>query len=266
MSKISETVHGIHHLDAMSSQDTWLNSLHPLAKLLTTILYIGTVVSFHKYNLIGLAGMSIYLIVLMLIGEISLNQSVKQVKVVLLLVCAVGIANPFLDRTEVIKLGNVAITGGMISMVTLMMKGIFSVLASYLLIMTTSIENICYALRIMHMPKIIVTIILLIYRYIIVMLKEAERISIAYSLRAPNQKGLHYKAWGSFIGQLLLRSVDRAQEVYESMTLRGFTGEFFHVGSCKLDVKSMIYLLLWIWIIILLRIFPIFQLVGNLFT
>ena len=48
----------------------------------------------------------------------------------------------------------------------------------------------------------------------------------AYSLRAPNQKGIHISAWGSFLGQLLLRSMDRAQELYYSMLLRGFRGEF----------------------------------------
>ena len=80
-------------------------------------------------------------------------------------------------------------------MATLMLKGVFAVLASYLLILTTSMESICYALRLLHVPKIMVTMVLLIYRYVIVLLKEAERISQAYSLRAPAQKGIHYRAW-----------------------------------------------------------------------
>ena len=42
----------------------------------------------------------------------------------------------------------------------------------------------------------------------------------AYALRAPGEKGIHFRAWGSLLGQLLLRSVDRAQLVYESMLLR----------------------------------------------
>ena len=40
------------------------------------------------------------------------------------------------------------------------------------------------------------------------------------------QKGIHISVWGSFLGQLLLRSMDRAQALYESMELRGFCGEF----------------------------------------
>ena len=67
---------------------------------------------------------------------------------------------------------------------------------------------------------------MLVYRYIIVLLKETERMTDAYMLRSPGQKGLHYKVWGTMVGQLLLRSMDRAQIVYDSMRLRGYCGEF----------------------------------------
>ena len=63
---------------------------------------------------------------------------------------------------------------------------------------------------------------MLVYRYIIVLLKEIERMTDAYSLRAPGQTGLHYKVWGTMVGQLLLRSMDRAEELCRSMELRGF--------------------------------------------
>ena len=70
------------------------------------------------------------------------------------------------------------------------------------------------------------TVILLIDRYIYILGQEAERIMTAYKLRAPSQKGIHYKAWGPLVGQWLIRSMERAQIVYESMTLRGYQGEF----------------------------------------
>ena len=64
------------------------------------------------------------------------------------------------------------------------------------------------------------------YRYVTVLLEEVNRITQAYSLRAPNQKGIHYKVWGTLTGQVLLRSMDRANAVYESMLLRGYDGSF----------------------------------------
>jgi cobalt/nickel transport system permease protein len=185
------------------------------------------------------------------------------------MVCLVGIANPLIDRSIWMKIGDFAITGGMISMVTLVFKGVFALVASYLLIATTSIESICYALRLLHVPRLIVTVIMLIYRYIILFMKEVERISLAYSLRAPKQKGIHYKAWGSLLGQMLLRSIDRADIVYESMTIRGFKGEFYlressNQGLAK-NITSVLYVICAGSFITVFRLVPIFELVGRLF-
>lgn len=55
--------------------------------------------------------------------------------------------------------------------------------------------------------------------------RDAEVVQ-AYELRAPGQKGIHFKVWGSLMGQMLLRSMDRAEVIYESMCLRGFDGVF----------------------------------------
>ncbi len=127
----------------------------------------------------------------------------------------------------------------------LIVKGCYSVFASYLLIATTTVEQICYALRRLHLPAIFVTQILLTYRYVSVLLSEANRMMQAYSLRAPRQKGIHFKAWGSFVGQLLLRSMDRAGAVYESMALRGYQGEFRYAVKGRCGWKDYVYLLGW---------------------
>ncbi len=265
MPNINGAVHGIHHMDSMASKDKWINNIHPLGKMIMTITYILVVISFDKYNVTGLASMSVYLFLLFIIADIPFWLSLKHLKPILFLVCLLGIFNPIFDTQEYMKLGNIIITSGMISMITLIFKGIFSVMASYLFISTTSIEKICYALRKLHIPKGIVTMILLIYRYIIVLLKEVERMSIAYKLRAPKQHGIAIKAWGSFVGQLLLRSIDRAENVYESMLLRGYDGEFIYKNESKSVVESIVFTIIMITMIIIFRIIPIFELVGEIF-
>lgn len=264
MSKINDAIHDMHYMDSMSAKGKWINQIHPLAKLIVTISYILAVVSFDKYNVVGLAGMSIYLLSIIILADIPILQSIKRIKVVLIFACIVGIANPLIDRTQMGHIGEIIITGGMLSMISLMMKGIFAVVASYILIVTTSIEKICYALRLIHVPKELVTLILLIYRYVIVLLKEVQRISDAYQLRAPKQKGIHVKAWGSLTGQLLLRSIDRAQVVYESMTIRGYNGEFSAGEKKEPKLKSIFYCILWIGIILILREIPLFKIVGDI--
>ena len=150
-------------------------------------------------------------------------------------------------------------------MLTLVIKGILSVLASYLLIATTTIEKICYALRIIHVPSIIVTQIMLMYRYISMLIGEAERITKAYSLRAPGQKGIHFKVWGSLAGQLLLRSIDKAETVYDSMCLRGFNGEFYYSENQKFAMSDIIYFVVWIIILLIFRFVTIVRAAGYFF-
>ena len=116
-----------------------------------------------------------------------------------------------------------------------------------------------------HMPNILITVVMLIYRYIIVFLKEVQRIWVAYQMRAPKQKGVHYKVWGSLIGSLMLRSIDRAQVVYESMELRGFNPDTFFVKKEKVDKKSWVYFCLMLALLIILRFVPIFEIIGGIF-
>ncbi len=252
MGRISDAITDLHKMDMEAGKEGWLQGVHPLPKLSVTLLFIALTVSFGKYDLSGLLKMGIYLIVLFVIGDLSVRLLLKRMKLVLVFICLMGIANPFFDREAVFSAGAFVVTGGMISAVTLMLKGIFAVSASYLLMVTTSMEDICYALRKLHIPKMFVTILMLVYRYIIVSLKEMERMTDAYMLRAPGQKGISYKAWGTFVGQLLLRSMDRAQTVYDSMRLRGYNGEFYL--RCKKHAGGSDYLYVVAWSAVLLCI------------
>ena len=260
MNRLKQARYEFVQIEQESQYNRWMNRLHPLIKFLLTIFYIVLVVSYPRYDIFGLLGMILYPIVLFMIGEIPFLKCIKRQKAAFFLILAVGIWNPLFDRTVLAEVGTVQITGGMISMLTLMLKGMFSVLVVYLFVVTTSIEKICYAMRLLHIPKVIVTVILLIYRYLTLLLSEAQQMMEAYALRAPKQKGLHYKVWGSLIGQFLLRSIDRASEVYESMCLRGYCGEFEYEKEEKIQCRDWIYFVFWVVALILLKAVPIFKL------
>ena len=264
MSKIGGAIREIHRIDESASKNQWMNRIHPLVKLLVTVSYIAVVVSFQKYDIAGLAGMVIYPVAGFILSELSFWESVKRLRLVLPFICFLGILNPIFDKNYVLIAG-MQISAGILSMITLILKGLFSVLASYLLIATTSIDKICYALRLLHIPKAMVTQFMLTYRYITVLLEEVNRITQAYSLRAPKQKGIHFKVWGSLTGQLLLRSMDRANEVYESMLLRGYNEYYGYMKErISIRAKDMVYLLFWIGIIAVFRIYPVIMIIGNL--
>ena len=88
----------------------------------------------------------------------------------------------------------------------------------------------------------------------------------AYSLRAPQQKGVHRSAWGSLAGQLILRTFDRGQRIYEAMCLRGFTGEYNTGGFKEIRVGDLAYLAGWVLFFAVARIYNIPMLLGSLIT
>ncbi|MCR5667843.1 MAG: cobalt ECF transporter T component CbiQ [Lachnospiraceae bacterium] len=262
MSKIQNNLREVKKLNELQQREGILNGLHPVVKLVTTILYILVLVSFPKYQVVPCFVMCIYLILLFSLGDLSIRDGIRRMKLILPLVCVVGIFNPSFDHTPITRVGGYVLTGGMLSMLSLMMKGIYAVLASYLLIATTSIEDICYALRCFHVPKILVTVILLIDRYFFILGEEAGRMMDAYKLRAPKQNGIHYKAWGPLVGQWLLRSMDRAEMVYESMSLRGFQGEFRYGKRRHFQWRDFVYLMAWVMVFWLLRFTNILEWIG----
>jgi len=221
MSKINKAIYTINHIDELNSRDRWMNNVHPLVKFFVVIFYIAFTMNTDKYNINRIIMLAAVPIVLFILADLSSKDAFIRLRVVLPIVILVGVTNIFTDR-ETFTIGEYAVRAGVISMITITLKGIYAVIISYVFIATTSIEKFCEGLRQIFVPKLIITLIMLTYRYIGLLLEEADRVTTAYSLRAPGQKGVHFKVWGSLAGQMLLRTMDRAEEIYESMKLRGY--------------------------------------------
>lgn len=267
MNNTRQAAKDIHISDNAGSSKDKEDGIYPVARLIVVFIYILLVVSFPVhgfYGLSGLAGMFLYLLANIIWYQVSIKALLRRIFPVFLLTVLAGSAGLIMDREIYFLYGQIPITYGMLSMAALILKGVFCVTASYILSVTASIMQICHALYIMHVPGEIVMVIMLMHRYLIVLIKEAERMQQAYKLRAPGQKGLHFKVWGSFIGLLLLRSMDRAEEVYESMKLRGFCGVMQYSSFKGSKKASICYVLLWGIFLFILRVFPVFFIVGAI--
>ena len=243
MNKAEQALRELHEMDALAEACSPLHTLCPLAKLFSTILYIAAVVSFGKYDLAGLAPLLLWPVLLFQISGIPIGRCFYKLRFVLPLVLAVGLFNPLLDRAPCLTLGGVTVSGGVVSMVTLTGKGILCLMASFLLMATTRIDALCAALRRLRVPGLFLSLLLLTYRYVGVMTEEVAIMTDAYALRAPGQKGVAFRAWGSFLGQLLLRSMDRAEELYSSMLLRGFYEHFHYAEPDPCTARDAAYLI-----------------------
>ena len=228
MERIDRAIADFRSMDGEASEEGFLQNLHPLSKFFVTVFYLVILLSFHRYDLSGVILMGVYPVLMFTLGDIPVRPMWRRMALILIPVCLVGIANPFFD-TAPLSPARPAVTGGMVSMVTLLLKGLFAVAATYLLMVTTTMDGFCSALRKIRVPAVLVTVIMLLHRYVIVFLEEVSRMRNAYLMRAPGQKGIHFKVWGPMTGMMLLRSIDRSENVYQGMMLRGFSGGFGHV-------------------------------------
>jgi cobalt/nickel transport system permease protein len=232
MRTIAESLNNIRLLDELALQATFVHRLHPLAKLLTTLFFLVVTVSFSKYALSAMLPLIIYPVALMIAGDIPGAPLFKRILFISPLAIGLGIFNPFFDRAPLIILPWVQISGGWVSFVVILLKFVLTTLAALILVATTGITGIAAALRALRVPKIFVMQLILTYRYIALLLEEVARILLAYSLRSTYSRGVHFSAWGSLSGQLLIKTHLRAQRVYESMRCRGFAGEY-NTGRLK---------------------------------
>ncbi|MCM1282865.1 MAG: energy-coupling factor transporter transmembrane protein EcfT [Muribaculaceae bacterium] len=266
MNRLKRAIAVIHEMDLESMTRRRRSTLPDVARLLVTLGFLFTVVSFDRYDLFGLGALVVFLLVQSAWEDISLHRGIRRFRYALLLLVGVGIANPFLDRQVYMTLWNVQISGGVLTMCTLFLKGLFAVCACYFLIVQIGVDGLCHAMKSLHVPDVCITVVMLIYRYIIVFLKEIDRMQTAYQLRAPGQRGIQLRSWGAFLGNLLLRSMDRATAVYQCMELRGYDGSYVArtAGRAKSAHKGVIYVLCWWSLFLFLRKVPVFVLVGNL--
>ncbi len=265
MSDITNSIYNLSLLDELARKESPVHRLHPLVKLLTTVAYLTVVVSFDRYEIAGLLAYVFYPVIIFALAELPFIPIVKRILLVGPLIIGIGILNPLFDNHTVV-LGSIAVSRGWVAFFSIFIKGGLTVTAGVLLIATTGIDKLAAALRMLKVPRIFVLQLLLTYRYIYVLTEEVSRMVRAYSLRAPGQKGIHHDSWGSFLGQLLLRTFERAERVYESMILRGFSGEYGIGMNKKAGYRDFAFLMGWSAFFVIVRIYDIPALLGELFT
>ena len=140
----------------------------------------------------------------------------------LLPVVLVGAANPFFDREVVARICGVDVLGGWLSFAVLAVKGVFAFAVTWSLLRKIGVDGLTRAFASLRLPPSFGMAVLLMHRYLVMMVKETERMRDAYCLRSgKGVRSIAPSAWGPFVGLLLVRSMDRASNVQSAMELRG---------------------------------------------
>jgi cobalt/nickel transport system permease protein len=232
-------IHELYALERLSGSDTCIHRLHPLVKLTVSIVFIVTVVSFNRYALARLVPYIFYPMLLTALSETPYSMLVKRFLIALPFCLFAGISNVIFDNTAAFTIGGITISSGFISLVTILFKTYLCVMAVLILVSVTPFSKLTGAFRRLRTPGIFITMFEMTYRYIGVLLLEAYSMSVAYSLRSRNRKGVEMRDMGSFAGQLLIRSVDRADRVYNAMKCRGYSLQSIPQNNNRLTSKDI---------------------------
>ncbi len=241
MNKAVDTLFNLCHLEELARRDTWLNRLHPLSKLVVTFIYIIAVATAGNYALETVILYGIYPVVILTCFDLPLRPLAGKMIIPVLMATGIGMLNPFFDSNHIVIAGGYSISAGWISLLVLFLKSVMTIFAAIALVATTKIEEIAYALTCIKVPRVMTVQFLLMYRYITVLINEVDRVITAYSMRSGGKRSIDYRAWGSLIGQLFIRTSNRAVEIHEAMRLRGFDGHFHHGKDVGITSRDIAY-------------------------
>ena len=117
---------------------------------------------------------------------------------------------------------------GLLVATTLTMKSVTLVTLALTLLASAPLHvTLCAAGR-LGMPKLLVHLSLLTYRYVFLLLEELNRLRVALRVRGFRNamNGHAYRTVGQVTGTLLVRGSDRADRVANALRCRGFDGRF----------------------------------------
>lgn len=266
MAKIESSFLDIGYLDTLSFRTSPVQRLDPRSKLLTTLCYIVVVMSFDKYAISALLPFVFYPMALIAVGNLPAGYILKKILLAAPFAFFIGIFNPLLDRTVLVHIGSIGISGGWISFASIMIRFTFTVGSALILIATTGFNEVCLALERMGAPRSFAVQLLFLYRYIFVLTDEASRMVRARALRAFAGRGMGFRVYTHMIGQLLLRTLDRAQRIHLAMVCRGFDGEIRLARPLRIQWRDAAFFLGWSVFFVVMRLYNIPQLVGYAVT
>ncbi|GHU39236.1 hypothetical protein FACS1894105_13880 [Clostridia bacterium] len=211
MADFSRAARHISTLEEYAGGGSVIHRLPVPVKIFTVLAYIVAVVAVPVTRPEISAAFSSFFLIILPLSETPFAPLFKRSLIALPFAAFGAVWNIFLSDD------------GVLTFTSVIIKTFLVCFAALTLIATTPFDKIIRSLECMHLPKILCVQIAMMYRYLPVLLGEAGTMYTAYRMRNRSaKKGVRLKDAGVFLGQLILRSFDRAERVYQAMKSRGF--------------------------------------------
>ncbi|MBT3669578.1 MAG: cobalt ECF transporter T component CbiQ [Chloroflexi bacterium] len=237
-------------LDRYQRAESLIHQLDPRIKILLSMLFILSNVLLPDGAAIGFFLSWMLILLINIISKLQLSFILKRSFIALPFTLA-AITVIFTLPGETIaewEIGSWVLTAtdsGLLRFLSILVRSWLSVQVAILLTATTTFPDIAHSLRHLHFPKILISILSFMYRYLFVLSEEAQRLLKARAARAariPKEKARSFlwqaKVAGNMVGQLFVRSLERSERVYSAMQARGFRGQFLTLSPHHLRNKD----------------------------
>jgi cobalt/nickel transport system permease protein len=225
MTRVDDALSQFRTLDELAGRDTPAARLDPRVKLAATLAFVLVVASFKRHDLLRLAPLAAFPVCLAALGDVGLMPLLRRLVLAAPFVLAVAAVEPFLDRSPAMAAGPLVLSGGVVAFATIAAKLALSLGATLVLVATTGFDAVCAGARRLGAPRILVAQLALMYRYVFVLADEARRMRRAHDQRCVGRDSISPRVAGALLGQLLVRSLARAERIHLTMRCRGFDGE-----------------------------------------
>lgn len=237
------TLH-IHFLDPYQEGDSTFHRLDPRVKLILTVTFILTT------TLTPIGAWPAYILLYAIIVSATILSGLGYFYILK----RTALAIPFLFATLPLIFTTAGVplfslnlwtwefTGtlaGVERFVSIAVKSIISVQSAILLTAITPFPDLLVAMRAVRVPRLLVAIFGLMWRYLFVLVDEALRLVRARTARSGVSGNVNLKAggnlaWraqvaGGMAGNLFMRSLERSDRIYIAMLSRGYDGDVRHM-------------------------------------
>lgn len=238
-------------------------------KLIIVLINIIFIVSVAKGRYMVLALFGVLVLFVIVLFKPNYRKLPRRVFTVFLYPLFVSIFIPFINPGDVLasldlRLFTITVTdNGLAIFLTVLIKSFLSILLVASLMLSTDEKELFYGLRKMKVPKIMVSIMFLMYRYIFLIREESRMGQMAINSRVFKKSYYTVNRRITYLmGNLFIKSFDRAENIYKSMESRGFDGEFHIIErTSKNSSFGIVFLLTFI---IMPASLKIVELVGTI--
>ena len=225
MNPIHRALTELRLIDALSDRATPYARLDPRARVLVTLGFVVTVVSFDRYAVAALLPMALFLVVTAAMAQVPWRMVGRGLWLSCPFAVMLGLFNPWLDPLPLLTVAGCSVSGGWVSYASLLIRFGLTVSAALILVAGTGFDAVCAGLWRLGLPTVLTTQLLLLHRYAVVLVEQAAQMNLARVLRCSHGRtAMPLAVYGSLLGHLLLRTMQKSERIYQAMVSRGFDG------------------------------------------